>query len=67
MDWADLSILALYEQVMPYAMPFFLGGLVLSALGAAAGYPVAYRAIVAHRGRQARSEAERLPPETGVG
>lgn len=66
-NWADLSALALYEQVMPYAVPFFLGGFVLSALGAAVGYPIAYRAIVIHRGRAAQSEAGRLPPETGVG
>jgi hypothetical protein len=67
MNWADLSAMALYEQVMPYAVPFFLGGFVLSVLGAAASYPIAYGAIVAHRGRQARSEPERLPPGTGVG
>jgi hypothetical protein len=67
MNWADLSIRALYEQIMPYAVPFFLGGFVLSALGAAASYPIAYGAIVAHRGRQARPEPERLPPGTGVG
>ncbi len=66
MDWADLSAMALYEQVMPYAVPFFLGGFVLSVIGAAVGYAVAYVAIVAHRGRQARTAAERLPPETGV-
>ena len=67
MNWADLSAMALYKQVMPYAMPFFLGGFVLSALGAVVGYPIAYAAIVVHRGRQARTAAERLPPETGVG
>ncbi len=67
MNWTDLSAMALYEQVMPYAVPFFLGGFVLSALGAAAGYPIAYAAITVHRGRQARTAAERLPPETGVG
>ncbi|MGH7261175.1 MAG: DUF2062 domain-containing protein [Nitrospiraceae bacterium] len=67
MNWADLSAMALYEQVMPYAVPFFLGGFVLSALAVVVGYPIAYAAIVTHRGRQTRAEAERLPPETGVG
>ncbi len=67
MNWEDLSAMALYEQVTPYAVPFFLGGFVLSALGAAASYPIAYGAIIAHRGRQTRPEAERLPPGTGVG
>jgi uncharacterized protein (DUF2062 family) len=67
MNWADLNAMALYEQIMPYAAPFFLGGFVLSALGAIAGYPVAYAAIAIHRGRVARSDAERLPPGTGLG
>ena len=67
MNWADLSVMALYDQVMPYAVPFFLGGFVLSALGAAAGYPIAYAAIAIHRGRQTQPDAGRLPPGTGVG
>lgn len=66
MNWADLSAMALYEQVVPYAAPFFLGGFVLSALGAAVGYPVAYAAVVVHRGRRARSGTAQLPPETGL-
>src|SRR3989304_1713743 len=28
-DWHDVSFGAIYEQVIPYAMPFLLGGLVL--------------------------------------
>jgi uncharacterized protein (DUF2062 family) len=64
-NWADLSMMAFYEQIKPYAAPFFLGGFVLSALGAAVSYPLAYLAITAHRGR--RVVTEQLPPETGVG
>ena len=66
-DWTDVSMMAVYEQIKPYATPFFLGGFILSAIGAAISYPIAYVAIVAHHGRRARSEARQLPPETGVG
>jgi uncharacterized protein (DUF2062 family) len=31
-DWHDLSFSGIYEQVLPYAAPFMLGGLVLSVL-----------------------------------
>lgn len=66
-NWADLSMLAFYEQIKPYAAPFFLGGLVLSALGAAISYPIAYMAITVQRGRRAQTGTEQLPPETGLG
>ncbi|MEO5956539.1 MAG: DUF2062 domain-containing protein, partial [Nitrospiraceae bacterium] len=48
-DWHDLSFMAIYEQVMPYAVPFFLGGLVLSLLGAVLAYPLAYYFLAKHR------------------
>ena len=48
-DWHDLSFTATYEQVMPYAVPFFLGGLVLSLLGAVLAYPLAYYFLAKHR------------------
>lgn len=66
-NWADLSILAFYEHIKPYAIPFLLGGFVLSAIGAAVSYPIAYVAITAHRGRRAQAGTEQLPPETGLG
>jgi uncharacterized protein (DUF2062 family) len=66
-NWSDLNILAFYEQIRPYAAPFFLGGLVLSAIGAAVSYPIAYMLISAHRGRRAHDGTEQLPPETGLG
>jgi hypothetical protein len=56
-----------YGQIRPYAAPFFLGGLLLSAIGAAVSYPVAYLVISAHRGRRPDGGTERLPPETGLG
>ena len=48
-DWHDVSFRAIYEQVMPYAMPFFLGGLVLSFLGAVLAYPLAYYLVTKYR------------------
>jgi len=48
-DWHDVSFGAIYEQVMPYAMPFILGGLVLSLLGAALAYPLAYYFVAKYR------------------
>ncbi len=65
--WTDLSMMAFYEQVKPYAAPFFLGGFVLSAIGAAVSYLIAYMAITAQRGRRTQTGTEQLPPETGLG
>jgi uncharacterized protein (DUF2062 family) len=66
-NWADLSMMAFYEQVKPYAAPFVLGGFLLSAIGAAISYPIAYVAITAHRRQRAQREAEQLPHESGLG
>ena len=48
-DWQDVSFSAIYTQVMPYAVPFFLGGFVLSLLGAALAYPLAYYFVAKYR------------------
>lgn len=48
-DWQDVSFSAIYAQVMPYATPFFLGGLVLSLLGSALAYPLAYFFVAKYR------------------
>jgi len=48
-DWHDVSFGAIYDQVMPYAVPFFLGGFVLSLLGALLTYPLAYYFIAKYR------------------
>jgi uncharacterized protein (DUF2062 family) len=48
-DWQDVSFSAIYAQVMPYATPFFLGGLVLSLLGSAVAYPLAYFFVAKYR------------------
>jgi len=62
-DWHDMSFVAIYEQVMPYAMPFVLGGLVLSLLGAALAYPLAYYFVAKHRQSH---PPEPLPPRHDV-
>ena len=66
-DWHDVSFGAIYEQVMPYAVPFFLGGFVLSLLGAALAYPVAYYFVTKHRKSHPTDLAEPLPPPEDVG
>ncbi|HEU4684675.1 MAG TPA: DUF2062 domain-containing protein [Nitrospira sp.] len=48
-DWHDLSFRAIYDQVAPYAVPFTIGGLVLSIVGAALSYPVVYYVISKYR------------------
>jgi len=65
-DWHDVSFGAIYEQVMPYAVPFFLGGLVLSLLGAALAYPLAYYFVTKHRQSHSPHQEEPLPPPQDV-
>jgi len=60
-DWSELGFRAIYDQVIPYAIPFALGGIVLSLIGALVAYPVALYVITKHRQRAAR-HAEPLPP-----
>ena len=66
-DWQDLSFSAIYDQVMPYAGPFFLGGFVLSLLGAALAYPLAYYFVAKHRQSHPPDPIEPLPPPQDVG
>ena len=65
-DWHDVSFGAIYEQVMPYAMPFFLGGFALSFLGAALAYPLAYYFVTKHRQSHPPDQTEPLPPPQDV-
>jgi uncharacterized protein (DUF2062 family) len=60
-DWSELGFRAVYEQVMPYAVPFALGGFVLSLIAAILTYPLALYLITKHRQTAAR-HAEPLPP-----
>lgn len=65
-DWHDVSFGAIYEQVMPYAMPFFLGGCILSLLGAALAYPLAYYFVTKHRQSHPPHQTEPLPPPQDI-
>ena len=60
-SWDELGFNAIYEQVLPYAVPFALGGVVLSLLAAIVSYPLALYVITKHRQTSAR-HAEPLPP-----
>ena len=65
-DWHDVSFRAIYEQIMPYAVPFFLGGFVLSLLGAALAYPLAYYFVAKYRQSHPLNRPEPLPPSQDV-
>jgi len=65
-DWQDLSFRAIYEQIMPYAIPFILGGFVLSILGAALAYPLAYYFVAKYRRSHPLSHGEPLPPPQDI-
>lgn len=39
-SWSHLSITSLYETVRPFILPFTLGALTLSMLGALLAYPL---------------------------
>lgn len=65
-DWQDLSFSAIYEQVIPYATPFVLGGLVLSLLGSVLAYPLAYFFVAKYRESHPLAGTE-LPPPQDIG
>ena len=50
-SWHHLSITTLYETVRPFILPFTLGALTLSILGALLAYPVALFVISWYRKR----------------
>jgi uncharacterized protein len=66
-DWNDLGFRAIYEQVMPYALPFAIGGTLLSLLSAAVAYPLALYVISKHRQQVAARHPEPLPPHDPLG
>jgi uncharacterized protein (DUF2062 family) len=65
-DWQDVSFRAIYEQVIPYAMPFLVGGCVLSVLGAALAYPLAYYFVVKYRQSHPLAPGAPLPPPQDI-
>jgi uncharacterized protein len=66
-NWDDLSFAGIYHQVMPYAVPFFIGGTVLSILGALVAYPLAYYLIRKYRRPHLSDSTTPLPPSDHVG
>jgi len=64
--WDDLSFTGIYEQVLPYAAPFALGGLILSVIGALLSYPIAYLLVQKHRAAHDTPTAPPLPPRDQV-
>ena len=65
-DWSELGFRAIYEQVMPYAVPFAVGGVVLSLIAAILTYPLALYVLTRHRQNSPR-RAEPLPPPKPLG
>lgn len=65
-DWHDLTFAGLYQQILPYAIPFTLGAAVLSLLGAALAYPAAYFLITKYRRPAQASNKAPLPPQDRV-
>ncbi|BCA54262.1 conserved membrane protein of unknown function [Nitrospira sp. KM1] len=66
-SWDDLSFTGIYHQVMPYAVPFLVGGLVLSAVAAVIAYPIALYVITKYRRSHAAAAGEPLPPRDRLG
>lgn len=66
-SWQDMSFYGIYQQVLPYAVPFAVGGLALSVLGALLTYPAAYLLITKYRRTSYSLPPEALPPSDPVG
>ena len=64
-DWQDLSIKALYDQIMPYTVPFVVGGFVLSTIAGILAYAGGYVVISRYRGARQRVTVptDPLPPD----
>ena len=64
-DWQYVSAKVLYEQIMPYAAPFFVGGLVLSAVSSILAYVVAHIIISRYRvdTTHTTESSDPLPPD----
>jgi uncharacterized protein (DUF2062 family) len=65
-NWDELGFGAIYEQVIPYALPFALGGLVLSVIAALLSYPLALYVITKHRQQASARKTEPLPPPNSL-
>lgn len=65
-DWSDLTFMGIYHQVMPYAWPFFIGGMVLSIVGGLLAYPIAYALLSKYRPGRPIEGPGALPPPPGL-
>ena len=54
-SWKNLSIFTLYESILPFMLPFTLGALTLSVLGALLAYPLGLLLIAWYRKQGRRS------------
>jgi uncharacterized protein len=66
-DWHDLSFDAIYEQVMPYAIPFALGGIILTLVATVLSYPAALYFICKYRRVPPSHTSKPLPPSDPLG
>ena len=57
-SWSHLSITTLYETVLPFILPFTLGALTLSMLGALLAYPLGLLVIARYRQQRAPQPGE---------
>ena len=58
--WKNLSIITLYESVLPFILPFTLGALTLSMLGALLAYPLGLLVITRYRKQPANHVAQKM-------
>lgn len=66
-SWHDLSFTGLYQQILPYAVPFACGGLILSVIGALLAYPAAYLLVLRYRPAPGAPMSQPLLPPDQVG
>ena len=57
-SWSHLSITSLYETMLPFMLPFTLGALTLSMLGALLAYPLGLLLISWYRKQTAPQPTE---------
>ena len=67
-NWDNLSLLSLYDQVLPYALPLAVGGVFIGLLGAVLSYPATYLVISRYRAQERRPavDGKPLPPRAGL-
>lgn len=67
LDWSDTSASGIFHQVAPYALPFIVGGTLLSVIGALAAYPLAYWLLTRFRPQRVPDgNTSPLPPQSDI-